>query len=236
MTPARIDRARHLPALAALASVALIAAGCSSSSAPSAVASALSNTSFPPVATEAPTTAPASSDGTATEAPPESAGPSAVATDIDPCQLITSEEASQLTGVTFGAGKESVSDKNVRSCNYAAAGGNLFTVEVAVAPDVATAKAAEAAARADLQDQAGKSANIGLKVTELPDFAPDIESGIDAAMLEGSMTTPIQFGARAMFVLKDTIFFGFDDVAVGGQPPSADAMKAQARTVLGKLP
>jgi len=236
MTLARLDRARHLSALTALAAVALVAAACDSGSAPSAIASAVTNASLPPIPTEAPATAPASSEGAASEGASETEGPSAVATDIDPCQLITADEASQLTGVTFGAGKESVSDKNVKSCNYAGPGANLFTVEVAVAPDQATAKAAEAAAKADLENQANKSANIGLKVTELPDFAPDIASGIDAAMLEGSMTSPIQFGARAMFVLKDTIFFGFDDVAVGGQPPSADAMQAQARTVLGKLP
>ena len=235
MTSFRHVHARPLAAVAVLGAVALLAAGCTSGSAPSAIASAITNASIPPVATEAPTTAPAS-EGAATEAPSESAGPSAVATDIDPCQLITADEASQLTGVKFGAGKESVSDKNVKSCNYAGAGANLFTVEVAVAPDEATAKAAEDDARATLQEQSQKSANIGLKVTELPGFAPDIASGIDAAMLEGGATSPIQFGARAMFVLKGTIFFGFDDVAVGGQPPSADAMQNQARTVLGKLP
>jgi hypothetical protein len=223
---------RPLAPLTAVAAAALVLAGCTGTTTPSAVASAVVNASIPPIATEAPSVAPSEATGSSSEEPTESEGPSAVATDIDPCQLITADEAGKLTGTTFGPGKESVSDKNVRSCNYAAAGGNLFTVEVAVAPDEATAKAAEDAAKQDLQDQAQKSANLPLKITQLPNFAPNT----DAALMEASVTSPIQFGARAMLVLRGTTFFAFDDVAVGGQPPSAQAMQDEAMTVLGKLP
>jgi hypothetical protein len=231
MTQARLDRARHLSALGALAAVALVAAACDSGSAPSALASALSNASLPPIATEAPTATPATSEGTATTEPSESAGPSAVATDIDPCQLITAADASTLAGVTFGAGKAHTTENNVKSCVYAA-GTTVFTVEVAVAPDEATAKAAEAGAEKDLEDQGSKMSNAGVKVTKLPGFAPNT----DAALMEASVTAPIQFDARAMFLLKNTIFAGFSDIALNGTAPSADAMKAQAMTVISKLP
>ena len=71
-------------------------------------------------------------------------------------------------------------------------------------------------------------------MTELQNFAPDT----DAALLQGSLSEGgISVAARAMFVLRNTTFFGFSDVAVGGgQPPSEQAMKDKATELLGKLP
>jgi hypothetical protein len=119
-------------------------------------------------------------------------------------------------------------------CTYAAPGPNLFSVEVAIAPDVATAKAAEAAQEKDLQTQASDLASLGLTVTKLPNFAPNT----DAALMQGGMSAGGQsIAARAMFVLRNVTFFGFSDVAVnGGQPPSEQKMKDEAMTLLGKLP
>ena len=74
-------------------------------------------------------------------------------TDIDPCQLITSDDASTLVGVNFGAGKATNTENNVKMCSYSGPGPNIFTVEVAVAPDVATAQAAEADAKAELSSR-----------------------------------------------------------------------------------
>jgi hypothetical protein len=236
MTPALLDHAhrrRIVAVLPTLATVAVLAAACTSGSTPSAVASAITNASIPPVATEAPTTAPSEEPSSAsTEAPSESELPSAVATDIDPCQLITQAEASALVGVTFAPGKAATSSNHVRNCVYAAPGPNLFTIEVAVAPDEATAKAAEASTEKDLQDRGKQMADLGLKVTELPGFAPNT----DAALLEGSVTDPVAMDARALLLLRGTVFVGFSDIAVGGKAPSQDAMKAQANTVLGRLP
>ena len=149
-----------LPIGALVVAAALAVAACTSDATPSAIASAVAHVSFPPIATEAPTATPTEAPSTAaTEAPSESELPSAVATDIDPCQLITSADASQLVGMKFGAGKASEAENNVKLCTYAAPGPNLFSVEVAVAPDVATAKAAEAAALQDLEDTASQLAN-----------------------------------------------------------------------------
>ena len=231
MTQPRLARTRPAIALTAFAITAVAVAGCSGSTTPSAVASAVAQVSFPPVATEAPTVAPAS-QGTSTEAPSESALPSAVATDIDPCQLITADEASKLVGVTFGPGKAATSSNHVRNCVYAGPGPNLFTIEVAVAPDEATAKAAEAATEKDLQDQGKQMADLGLKVTKLPGFAPNT----DAALLEGSVTSPVAMDARALLLLRGTTFVGFSDIAVGGKAPSQQAMEDEATTVLGRLP
>lgn len=231
MTTARIV-SRPAAAAAALAVVAAVAVGACSSGGPnaSAIASILANASLPPVASSAPTPVPSA----ASSGPSELALPSAVATDIDPCQLITSADATTLTGVTFGPGKESTTDKNVKICNYAAAGPNLFMVEVAIAPDVATAKAAEAAQEADLESSAQDLASLGLTVTKLPNFAPNT----DAALMQGGLSEGgMSVAARAMFVLRNTTFFGFSDVAVnGGQPPSEQAMKDEATALLDKVP
>jgi hypothetical protein len=224
MTVVPLRHARPLGALALAGVMATVVAGCSGTTTPSAIASFVANASLPPVATEAPTTA-------TSEEPSESAGPSAVATSIDPCQLITAADASTLVGVTFGAGKAHTNENNVKDCVYSA-GTNVFTVEVAVAPDEATAKAAEASAKQDLENQGKGMIKSGMKVTELPSFAPNT----DAALLEGSVTGPIKLDARSMFLLKGTIFAGFDDIAINGSAPSADAMKAEAMKVIGELP
>ena len=178
---------------------------------------------MPSASAEPPSSAPASEEASGT---PE---PTAVATDLDPCQIITSDDASTFVGVNFGKGKASTTENNVKMCAYSAPGPNIFTVEVAVAPDVATAQAAEAAAKADLASQGAK-----LGVEPLPSFA----DGTDAAILQGSASSNgISLGARAMLLLKGTTFVGFSDISAGGaQPPSEQAFKDLANTVLAKLP
>ena len=191
---------------------------------------------LPPATSQAATTDTGPSPTPSGQALPSAAavaGATAVPTSIDPSQVITAQEAGKLTGATFGPGKESTTQGNARICTYGAGTKSVFTVEVAIAPDLATAKADEAAAKADLQSQAKEISATGLTVTQLPNFAP----GADAALAEGSMTTPLgQVGARGIYVLHGTTFFALSDVAVGAPPPSADAMKSEAMTVLGRLP
>ena len=151
---------------------------------------------------------------------------------IDPCTIISAAEAGTLAGVTFGAGKETTTEGNARICTYGSSTPNVFSVEVAIAPDVATAQAGEAAAQADLKasaDQFGKD----VKVTQLPGFA----AGADAVLMEATASLGGKtLGVRAIYVLRGTTFFGFSDLALDTAPPSADAMKAEATTVLGRLP
>ena len=230
MTQVRIVRARQAGAVALIAALAV--AGCTGSTgAPSQLASALAAASLPPIqapapsaSSEPPSSAPASDEASDT---PE---PTAVATDLDPCQLITSDDASTFVGVNFGKGKASTTENNVKMCSYAAPGPNIFTVEVAVAPDVATAQAAEAAAKQDLDSN---TENL-LKVTELPNFA----EGTDAAMLQGGGSAGgISLAARALLLLRGTTFVAFSDVdAGGGKPPSEQAFKDEANALLAKLP
>jgi hypothetical protein len=148
---------------------------------------------------------------------------------IDPCALVTRDEASALAGVTFGAGRDETLQSGLRQCIYGYQTLNVFTVQVVQATSEAEAKAEEAAGLAAAKQQISN----GLKVTELPGF----EDGVDAAVLEGKATISGQtFSASGIYVLKGTTFFDFSDVTVGHDAPSSDALQAQAKTSLTRVP
>jgi hypothetical protein len=216
------------PVVRVLFVVSIVAlAACSGSASPALPTPAAT---VPPAATDVASAPPDASDS---QAPTDaSAGPTAVPTSIDPCTLISAEEAGKLAGVTFKAGKETTTEGNARICTYGSATPNVFSVEVAIAPDLATAQAGEAAAQADLKasaDQFGKD----VKVTQLPGFA----TGADAVLMEATASLGGKtLGVRAIYLLRGTTFFGFSDLALDTAPPSADAMKSEATTVLGRLP
>ena len=183
---------------------------------------------------------PPSANATDTPAPSDSGEPtanpsdlpSAVPTDIDPCQVITADEAGQLAGATFSAGKEEETSGHARICTYGANTTNVFMVLVAIAPDVATAKAAEKAAEQDLKDNAG-SFGVPFNVTKLPDFADNT----DAVILDGSASLGGEtISGRGMYLLRGTTFVGFNDLVRGKPAPSAADMKAEATTVLTRVP
>ena len=158
--------------------------------------------------------------------------PSAVPTDIDPCQLITADEAGQprrrdVRGRQGGGDLGPRTDLHVRREHP-----NVFMVIVAIAPDVATAKAAEKAAEQDLKDNA-QSFGVPVNVTKLPDFADQT----DAVILDGSASLGGEsISGRGMYLLRGTTFVGFNDLVRGKQAPSADDMKAEATTVLSRVP
>ncbi len=156
----------------------------------------------------------------------------AVATTLDPCQLVTAAEVSQLTGVSFadGSGQASTTPGHAKLCSYGQAG-TVFQVIVGVAPDVTTAQAGEQEAEALLQ----KAANDGLTVTELKGFADGVA---DAATLTGSKTIAGHtFAATAIYLLKGTTYVGMSDIATSGATaPSASQMEDQAKVTLTRLP
>lgn len=163
-------------------------------------------------------------------APPATAEATAVPTSLDPAQLVTAAEAGKLAGASFGPCVETTTPGNGKYCTYGAQTLNVFSVAVAQAPDVATAKQAEAAFEADLQQV---SHGVNMKVTEMPGFA----DGADAAVAQGSITVSGEtISASAIYLLKGTVFVGMSDVKLGGSAPSAAALEAQAKVVLGRVP
>ena len=150
---------------------------------------------------------------------------------LDRCALVDSQDASTYAGASFGPGEESTTAGGGRICTYGSETANVFMVEVAQAPDVATAVAAKADFLAMLQASAQKLASGGLNVTQLPAFADgatmaQLNTGAGGVAINGS----------AIGVLKGAIFFGFSDVVMGGAAPSATAVQAEATTLLGLLP
>lgn len=216
--------------IAGLALVGLVLAACGSSSATSTAtvsggAGTPVATSTPPPAATATATVAASSSSAATSA--NSSGATGVPTSIDPCTLVTAQEASQLASASFGAGKETTTSGNGKICTYGYQTLNVFEVIVGQAPNAATAQAGKASAQAQIEAAAGK----GVQFTELPNFADG------AAYTTGSYSISGQkFNIAAFYALKGTIFFGFSDLALGTPSLTAAAMQAQAQIVLGRLP
>ncbi len=224
----RASTSRARPSrLFALVAVALLA-GCSAATTGSPTSAALSSaaSSSAPAATPAPTPTPTPA-AASTSTPAGTSGPTAVPTSVDPCQLVTSQEASQLAGASFGAGKEETTSGNGRLCVYGYQTLNVFTVEVAQAPNLAAAQAAKAEALAGIQELATK----GVTLTQLPNLADG------AVVAQGGATISGQtFSVSSIGVLKGTIFFGFSDLVLGHPAPSSAALQAQAQTCLGRLP
>ncbi len=156
---------------------------------------------------------------------------SAAQTSLDPCQLISSQEASSLAGVSFGAGTEGTTQGGAKTCTYGANTANVFMVIVGQAKDAASAQAYKTEFLADLQAKLQQLTSQGLKVTELPNFA-------DGAVLATLSISEqgVSINGSSMGVLKGTVFFGFSDIVVGGAAPTSDAMQSEATAVLGRLP
>lgn len=210
---------RRVVGLAAAAIFVL--AACSGSSATSAPAATNASVASPtPTATPTQTPSPAAS-------PSDTPEPTGVATSLDPCTLVTAQEAGQLAGVTFGPGKPETTSGNGKICTYGYQTLNVFTVIVAQAPDVATAQAEKAAAVAQLQQQANK----GVTITQLSGL------GDAAAYLAGGGTiSGVTLNISAIYVLKGTVFFGFSDLLLNKPAPTSAALQAEAQTVLGRIP
>jgi len=216
--PARRRMPGTSRAVAAIVLVAIFAGACSSSTAIATTAVTLAPTVAPTVA---PTATPA---GVGSAVPTDLA--TGVPTSLDPCQLVTSQEASQLSGASYVAGVESTTAGNGKMCTYGGQTTNVFEVIVGQEPDVASDQAGKAAAEADIQKAAGK----GIQFIELPTLADG------AAYFVGSVSVSgVKINASAIYVLKGTVFFGFSDEALG-PTPTASALQAQVQTILTRLP
>jgi hypothetical protein len=181
-----------------------------------------------PSPTPAPTPTP---EPTPTIAPASPNQQAAATTTLDPCQLITSAEASKLAGASFGAGAESTTSGGGKICTYGANTKNVFMVEVGQAPDVATAKAYQADFLATIQENLARLTSEGLVPTDVPNL------GDAAIYAEASFTLPTgTINGSAIGVRKGTIFFGYSDLVADGPAPTRAAMESEAKAVLGKLP
>jgi hypothetical protein len=215
---------RRIPVTLVVVSSVLMLASCSASS--SSTASGTGNVATPAAATSPATIAP-------TAPAPTSA--SAATTAMDPCQLVTSAEASALAGTTYGAGQEETFSGGGKKCVYGSATKNVFTVEAAAATDAAAAQAQWSATQAQAKALVSTKLPPGVQATL--DTSNVAGLGDRAATLFGSMSLGGQtIGFSGIYVLKGATFFAFQDLVVGQAPPSAAAMTTQAQTVLTRIP
>ena len=177
MTQVQIVRGRQAGAFALIAALAV--AGCSSTgtTTPSQIAAAIVNASPPPIQAPAPSASPGPSSAPASEEASGTPEPTAVVTDIDPCQLITSDDAKTFVGVKFG--RKGDHDREQRQDALFGSGPNIFTVEVAVAPDVATARRPRPRRRRISRRRARSR----------PSSAAELADDTDAAILWGSASS-----------------------------------------------
>src|SRR4029079_788382 len=162
----------------------------------------------------------------------QSAHATAVPTSVDPCQLITAQEVSALTGATVraAAGQAPTDTNNVKTCSYGQEGVDV-TVLASRAPDVATAKNDEDAAKADLQKNAP---GLPIKVDDLPGFAPGADAVVVSLSMGGSAST---YSGIAIYVLKGTDFFGITDIStLGFGGPTSARIQDLAKVAVGRLP
>jgi len=230
----RIRSSRPAGALLLVSLVALSACSSSGSPAPSGPGVAVSQPSTASLE-PAPSTGPIASTAADSPSPLEAsatADATPVPTSIDPCSLLTQAEATTLLGTDVGAGKSSTLENHDRVCTYGK-GVQVLELLIAVEPDAATAKAGEPAFQATLE-QAANDAGLGSPtLTELPNF----EEGVDAAMMNGSVSAAgMKVSAVAFWALKGAVIVAISDVSLGGTPPSADKVQAQAHTTLARLP
>jgi hypothetical protein len=171
--------------------------------------------------------------------PPAQLTPSATASanaSLDPCQLVTQQEASQLAGATFGAGKPETISNGARMCTYGAQTPNVFMVEVAVASDAATAQAdwaqEEAKAQAGLQQLLAEAGgNVTLNAGDISLSGADKAAAATSNATIGGRTISIS----AIYVLKGPVFFMFSNLVLGKQAPTTAQMEQQAQTVLTRI-
>jgi hypothetical protein len=165
-----------------------------------------------------------------------SAQPSASPVALDPCQLVTSSEASALAGATYAAGKEGTTNGG-RTCTYGYQTTNVFLVLVAQAPDAATAQAQWATELAQAQAELKKGVPAGINLNFNATDVSNVTGADKAAVVtfSGSISsTPV--GLSAIYVLKGATFFTFSDLLEGHAPPALSAMEAQAVTTLSRVP
>ena len=206
--------------LAVTSAIAL--AGCSSSSGGGSTASGGSVT-----------TAPASSSTSPPAASPTTTSGNAVATALDPCQLVIRSEASSLAGVRYGPGKEETSGKG-KECVYGAQTTNVFTVEVGQDASSDAAKAdwntAQAQAKALVAKKLPPGVHVALATGDVSGVGDEASSVYGSAKIAGTAV-----GFSGFYALDNSTFFAFQDLAVGKAPPSVSDMTAQAKTTASRV-
>ncbi|HUA27408.1 MAG TPA: hypothetical protein VMC03_00865 [Streptosporangiaceae bacterium] len=185
-------------------------------------------------ASSAQTSAPSSAAPAATTQNAAAPSQSAAATSLDPCQLVTSSEASSLAGTTYGSGQEET-DNGGKRCVYGSGTTNVFTVEVAQAQDSATAQADwaqdQSEAQAAVEQKLPSGVNVTLDTQNVTGLADRAATATGSTSIDGQAV-----GFSGIYLLKGATFLAFQDVQLGSAAPTASAMQTEAATALARVP
>jgi hypothetical protein len=147
---------------------------------------------------------------------------STATTTTDPCQLVTAQEASALTGASYGAGTEKAGGI-AKTCVYGAGTKNVFMVDV---------WQGTASQLQQLRDQVIAEIQQGDTAAQI---TPIPIAGLGDSATAYAISTDI-FNGGSIFVLKGTDAIYLVDEVTGGPAPTTTALTAAARTALGRLP
>ncbi len=165
-----------------------------------------------PSPTPPPPTSPAAAGSSTT------GGHAATAT-TDPCQLVTAQEATALTGASYGPGTERATGAG-KTCVYGGSTKNVFMVDV-------------------FQGSSGQLRhvrnNVSAEITQGGQVTPIPVPGLGDEATAYEVTSDV-FNGASIFVLKGTAAIYLVDEVSGGQAPTTAALAATARTALGRLP
>jgi trimeric autotransporter adhesin len=160
---------------------------------------------------------------------------SAVATSLDPCQIVPASEASAVAGASYGAGQEEPSGTDGKRCVYGSETTNVFSVIVGQAATSADADSYWSQEESDEQTALKKQVPAGVKLKEQ---TQDVSGLADrATVVTGSVSLGGEsIAASAIYLLKGTVFLSFSDEVVGGAAPTATALEAEASKALARVP
>lgn len=155
-----------------------------------------------------------------------------VGTALNPCDLVPQDEASTLANYAFDVGTVEDNPSGGSRCVYGSQTTNVMNVELAQAPDPATAQAYRDKFISDLQAQAAQLAAKGLVVTQVPDF----QDGAVQATINFTISG-ITISGSAFGFLKGANFVGISDVTRGQPAPTVQAiMDEMTNNVIPRLP
>ena len=155
-----------------------------------------------------------------------SSSPQAAEVTIDPCQLVTQQEASDMAHTSFGPGKEE--DTKIRhTCVYGAQTPNVLMVFVLQGATTEDAQTEWNQLLAEAKSGAGQAANLVqlTPVSSIGDRAEWVELNLPQIGVSG----------RGLAFLQGPVGVYLIDEVRGGSAPSRDAMTTQAQTVLSRL-
>ncbi len=170
---------------------------------------------------------------TSSSAPPSTNKPSVAAaaakrTTLDPCRLVTRDEASAMAHASFGPGLEERSP-GARRCVYGAQTANVLTVVAAAASSADAAKAHWDQLLAEAQQGLSDAPAGSVKLTpesSIADRAEWVELDLSA----------IHVSARGLALLSGSTGVYMIDLVRDGAAASRSDLTDQANTVRGRLP